>query len=144
MLSFIFVCILKFSFISCVWLFCLHECLHTHAWWLWGPEGGITSPETVLTDGCELRLGYWELNPGPLGKQPALVTTKPSLQTLFYLFYFIWVGVLLVCMSVHKLCAWRGPEQDVRSPETQLQMVMCYQVDGGSWTWVLCQRKKYW
>ena len=26
------------------------------------------------TDSCELPHGYWELNPGPLGEQPVLLT----------------------------------------------------------------------
>lgn len=43
------------------------------------PEG-VGSRGTETSDGCELSCGYWELNLGPLGEQPTLSTTKPSLQ----------------------------------------------------------------
>lgn len=32
--------------------------------------GGVSSPDTGVTDGCELLFGYWELNPDPLEEQP--------------------------------------------------------------------------
>ena len=37
-------------------------------------------------DGCELPRGCWELNSGPLEKQPVLLATEPSLAP--YLNYF--------------------------------------------------------
>jgi hypothetical protein len=39
-----------------------------------------------ITDGCESPCGSWELNPGPLEKQPVLLTTEPSLQSFKHLF----------------------------------------------------------
>lgn len=39
-------------------------------------EEGIGSPETGVTDGCELSRGWWELNSGPLEKEQALLTTE--------------------------------------------------------------------
>ena len=43
---------------------------------------GIRSPGTGVTDSCELPCGCWELNLCPLGEQPALLTSEPSLQPL--------------------------------------------------------------
>jgi hypothetical protein len=40
------------------------------------PEEGIRS----LMDGCEPSCSCWELNSGPLEKQPVLLTAEPSLQ----------------------------------------------------------------
>jgi hypothetical protein len=34
----------------------------------------VGSSGTGITDGCELPCGSWELNPGPLEKQPVLLT----------------------------------------------------------------------
>ena len=34
----------------------------------------------AITHGCEPLCGYWELNSGPLEKQPGLLTAEPSLQ----------------------------------------------------------------
>ena len=51
--------------------FCLCVCLYEE----------VRSLETGVTDNCELPYGYWELNPGPLEKQPVLLTTEPSLQS---------------------------------------------------------------
>ena len=41
---------------------------------------GIRSPETGITDRCELPHGYWELNSGPLEEQPVLLIFESSLQ----------------------------------------------------------------
>lgn len=35
------------------------------------------------TDSCELPHELWEMNPGPLEKQPGLVTTESSCQSVF-------------------------------------------------------------
>jgi hypothetical protein len=59
-----------FIFISCALVFCLHVCLCE----------GVRSPGTGVTDIYELPCECWELNLGPLEKQPALLTTEPSLQ----------------------------------------------------------------
>ena len=37
-------------------------------------------PEDPITDGCEPPCGCSELNSGPLGEQPVLLTAEPSLQ----------------------------------------------------------------
>jgi hypothetical protein len=37
------------------------------------------SPGIIVTDSC-ISCGCWELNPGPLEKQPVLLTTELSLQ----------------------------------------------------------------
>ena len=34
----------------------------------------------LITDGCELPCGCWELDSEPLEEQPVLLTTEPSLQ----------------------------------------------------------------
>ena len=41
---------------------------------------GVRFPGTGVTDSCELSCGCWELNLGPLGKQPVLQTAEPSVQ----------------------------------------------------------------
>lgn len=41
----------------------------------------VRSPETGVIDICELPTGCWQLNPGPLGEQPVLLTAEPSLQS---------------------------------------------------------------
>jgi hypothetical protein len=46
------------------------------------PEGQKRVPDITI-NGCEPPCGYWELNSGPLEKQPALLTSKPSLQPMF-------------------------------------------------------------
>ena len=42
----------------------------------------VRFPGTGITENCELPCRSWELNPGPLKKQPVLLTTEPSLQPL--------------------------------------------------------------
>lgn len=37
------------------------------------------SPETGVTDSCELPCECWKLNPSPLEKQLELLTAEPSL-----------------------------------------------------------------
>jgi hypothetical protein len=45
---------------------------------LWRPEEGIKPFETGVTDSC----GCWELNPGPLEKQPVALTAESSAALL--------------------------------------------------------------
>jgi hypothetical protein len=59
---------LLFLFISCVLVFCLHFCLC----------GGVGSPETSVTNSCELPCRYLEFNLGPLEEQPVVLSAKPS------------------------------------------------------------------
>ena len=44
------------------------------------PKEGIRFSGTGITDRCEPAGGCWELNLGPLEKQPVLLTAEPSLQ----------------------------------------------------------------
>lgn len=53
---------------------------------------GPRSPETRITGSCELTRGSWELNPGPLEKQPVLRTSEPPLQP-WYLFLVLFLFV---------------------------------------------------
>lgn len=46
-----------------------------------------------------------------------------------------------MCMNVchlHSFCTWRL-EEGIRSPRTEVKMVVSPQVDGGAHTWVLCK-----
>ena len=43
---------------------------------------GVKSPETGVTDSCELPYGCWELNSGPLEEQPVLLIIELFLQPL--------------------------------------------------------------
>ena len=43
------------------------------------------APE-LITDGCKPPYGCWDLNSGPLQKQPVLLTNEPSLQPLYVRF----------------------------------------------------------
>ena len=62
---------------------CLHVYLyHMHAWCPGRPES-YKSSRTGVPDSCELPCGCWELNLGPLEKQPVLLTTEPLLQLPF-------------------------------------------------------------
>jgi hypothetical protein len=45
------------------------------------PVGQKRAPD-LISDGCEPPCGCWELNSGPLEKQPVLLTSDPSLQPL--------------------------------------------------------------
>ena len=45
------------------------------------PEKDIRSPETGVTESCELPCGCWESNPGPLKEQAVFLTAEPSLQS---------------------------------------------------------------
>jgi hypothetical protein len=53
-------------------LYCVRD------WCLWRPEEIITFRETGIRENYEL-CGCWELNPGPMQEQKALLTTEPSL-----------------------------------------------------------------
>ena len=57
---------------------------HVHAWCPWRPEEGIRSPETGVTDHCELRC--WGLNLSPLEE---LLPAEPALQPQALIFNLI-------------------------------------------------------
>lgn len=46
------------------------------------PEDGDRLAETVVRDSCELPCGFWKSDPGPLGEQLALLSTRPFLHSL--------------------------------------------------------------
>lgn len=71
-----------FLIILCVLVFWLHVCLCTVYTPGTVPEDrkGVRWSGTEGTDSCKAMCGSWELNPGPLLKQPVLLTTNPSLQ----------------------------------------------------------------
>lgn len=43
-------------------------------------EEGVRSPETGVTESCDLLCECWGVNPGSLERQPVISTTQPSLQ----------------------------------------------------------------
>jgi hypothetical protein len=49
------------------------------------PAGQKRAPDLII-DGCEPPCGCWELNSGPLEKQPVLLIFEPSLQP--FVLYF--------------------------------------------------------
>lgn len=53
-------------------------CMDALTAYMFVPEGGIKSPETRVTNTCELSCGYREFNPGPLEKQHVFLTLEPS------------------------------------------------------------------
>jgi hypothetical protein len=55
-------------FILCSLGFFLYECLYE----------GVRSPETGVTDSCEITYRCWELNLGLLEEQLVLLTAEPS------------------------------------------------------------------
>ena len=57
---------------TCTFLYCIHT------WSPREPEEGVDPLEPGDTDGCELRGGCWESNPGPLEEQPVLWPAKQS------------------------------------------------------------------
>lgn len=55
-------------------------CMFVHrvcTWYLRASEEDIVCSGTGVTENCALP---WGLNPGPLGKQPSLLTSESSLQ----------------------------------------------------------------
>lgn len=53
---------------------------HACACCVWNSEGGVGSPGTGVSGGCQPPCGDWELNAGPQGEQPVLLTIEPPLQ----------------------------------------------------------------
>ena len=77
-----------FNFILCVFVFCIHVCLCIT--YMQYPKEGIRSPETGVTDHCELPCVCLESNLRPLQEQPVLLITEPSLQALTALLFIIY------------------------------------------------------
>lgn len=86
-------------------MFCLYVCIYiTGIQCLWRLEKNVGSSENGIRDDCKAPCRLWEKNPGTLQEQQALLTTDPSLQTLFWYLYFPSVintlcGVLLNNMT---------------------------------------------
>lgn len=56
-------------YLVCVWMFCLHECLHfMHTWCPWRLEESIGSPGTRVTDAGDGTGASWELR-GEVGTE---------------------------------------------------------------------------
>jgi hypothetical protein len=67
----------------CVYVVCMYVCMMyvcVLCACLVVIEEGTRFPKTGVTDGSEPPCWCWELNPGPLQEQTALLTTEPSLQ----------------------------------------------------------------
>jgi hypothetical protein len=54
----------------------------------------------LITDGCELPCGCWELNPGPLEKQSVLLTHEPSLQPPKGIFLYVFLFNLICALEL--------------------------------------------
>jgi hypothetical protein len=63
---------------------------HMHDWCQWMSEEDIGSPETRVSDVCELPCRSWKLSLDPLQNHPVFLTTESPLQFMVYfiLFYF--------------------------------------------------------
>jgi hypothetical protein len=61
----------------------------------------------TITDGCKLPCDCWELNSGPLEEQPVLLPTESSLQSPWWLFFFVCLffetGFLCIALAVLEL-----------------------------------------
>jgi hypothetical protein len=58
----------------------------THHLCAWYTQQLEEIPWTEVTEGCELPLGCWEMNQGPLQEQWVLLTAEPSLQAQEHVF----------------------------------------------------------
>ena len=67
------------------------------AWCPWKPEKGIGFPGTEVTDDCDPPCGCWESNPDPLGMEPVLLISEPSVQHLDHQFFKITFGI---CVTI--------------------------------------------
>ena len=61
-----------------------------------GQKRDSGSPETVVTDGCELPPGCWQLNPGLLEEQPVLLTTESGFLFVLLFLFCVCTFLLLV------------------------------------------------
>jgi hypothetical protein len=66
----------KKLFILCIWVLC--SCLQTH-------QKRASNP---ITDDCDPPCGCWKLNSGSLEEQSVLLPAEPSLQPMFYTFFY--------------------------------------------------------
>ena len=89
----------RFNLILRALVSCPHSCLCE----------GVRSPGTVVTNSCELPCWCWELNSGPLGRQPVFLTTEPLLQPqnrFFCLFLFFVCFCFILFFETGFLCSF--------------------------------------
>jgi hypothetical protein len=83
----------------------------------WRPEEeGVRSLGTRVTDGCEQPCEYWELSPG-LQEQPVLLTTEPSLWTLYR-------NSLLFLVFLHAVLRFGHQQKKPRMAEVTLPVLL--------------------
>ena len=72
-----------------MWMSILHACTSVHQCGSGAQslEGSIRPSGVGVTGGSKLPCGCCKLNPGLLEEQPRLLTTEPSLQSLFCLYF---------------------------------------------------------
>lgn len=78
-----------------------------------GQKRGIKSPETGVKGSCEPPCGCWEPDPGPLEKQPVLLTYETSLQS--YLTLLGWENWLW-WLTLEIPSAWEVKAEDWKWP----------------------------
>lgn len=91
---------LIFFLILCLCVFCLCT---THMQYLWKPEEGIRSSGTQVPAGCELPGEWGKLNPGPLEKQPVLLTAPETFCFLSHC--FLRQGLRLLWLNSNSKCS---------------------------------------
>jgi hypothetical protein len=113
-----------FIFSSCALVFCLHTCICE----------GVGPLELELQTVVSCHVGCWESNKGPLGEQPVLLTSEPSLQfsalflktLLFILKNVLFVLCALVLSRLYVCVTLLDPL------EMELQNVMSCHMDTGN------------
>lgn len=73
-------------------------CIHKHRCSWLKPDENMRSPGTGVIGSCELLCEYWDLNLGPVEKQPVLLTVSPVLFCDFILsIYFFFWDIVFLC-----------------------------------------------
>lgn len=74
---------LNIYFSLCVWVFCLSACMLPQVYRVPAEvREGLKSPETGVTEDCELPCGCWEPSLGPLQEQQKLLTIEPRKDSI--------------------------------------------------------------
>lgn len=112
---------------------CMSVC-SMHAWYLQISEGGLRSPGTGVTEGCDLPWGCWEATPGLLQEQ-ALLISQPSFQPLIFLLYLlIFKLILSICLHAWSQdnvkrwafsCCHLGPSDWVLGSQDEQRVPAC-------------------
>ena len=71
------------------------------------PVGQKRAPD-LITNGCGLPCGCWELNSGPLEEQAELLTTEPSLQPPIFLIFCLFVETEFLCSLSCPWLSWNS------------------------------------